>query len=183
MMCGNEKCQCASLHKRHVIQLLEGMCDKLHVLPKLPTACIKAEKSIKELIKNCITDLQQLEIRHNQHIEKHLNSYRRFDQLRKKLIYGEPLNAGEATGDLVAKMLKEIEETENLEDPYCMPAVEVEEHIVKFRQQMADIKNNIEAMWKPMAPVEFKDQTVTDSDLASLPLMTTSISFVNCRSK
>jgi methionyl-tRNA formyltransferase len=159
------------------------MREKLEILPKLPTACIKAEESIKELIKNCITDLQQLEIRLNQHIEKHLNSYRRFDQLRQKLIYGEPLNAGEATGDSVAKMLKEIEETGNLENPYCMPAVEVEEHIVKFRQQMADIKNNIEAMRKPLAPVEFKDQTLTVSDLASLPLMITSISFVNCRSK
>jgi hypothetical protein len=47
---------------------------------------------------------------------------------------------------------------------------------------MADIRNNIEAMWKPLASVEFKNQTVTASDLASLPLMITSISFVNCRS-
>jgi hypothetical protein len=61
------------------MQSLKGMREKLEILPKLPTACIKAEKSIKELIKNCITDLQQLEIRHNQHIEKQVNSYRNFD--------------------------------------------------------------------------------------------------------
>jgi hypothetical protein len=108
------------------MQSLEGVREKIQILPKLPTAYIKAEKSIKELIKNCIADLQQLEIRHNQHIEKHVNSYRRFDQLRQKITNGDELDAGEATGDSIAKMLKEIEETVDLKNPYCMPATKVE---------------------------------------------------------
>jgi hypothetical protein len=54
----------------------------------------------------------------------------------------------ETTGDSISKMLREIEETGNLENPYCIPAAKVEQLIVEFRQQMTDIKNNIEAMWK-----------------------------------
>jgi hypothetical protein len=45
---------------------------------------------------------------------------------------------------------------------------------------MADVKNNIEAMWKPLPPIVFKDQSVAASDLVSLSLKTTEISFVNC---
>jgi hypothetical protein len=33
---------------------------------------------------------------------------------------------GEATGDAVAKMLKEIEETNSLKNPYCLSGTEVQ---------------------------------------------------------
>jgi hypothetical protein len=43
------------------------------------------------------------------------------------------LNIGEATGDLVAKMLREIEDISNLENPYCLSAAEMEEYITELR--------------------------------------------------
>jgi hypothetical protein len=71
-----------------------GLRKKLVPPPKLPEAYTKAEKSINGLIDSYIVDLQQLKVRHNEHIDKHINSYRKFEQLRRKLLNGEPLNAG-----------------------------------------------------------------------------------------
>jgi hypothetical protein len=45
--------------------------------PKLPEAYVKAEKSINGLIDSGIADLQQLKVRHNEHINKHVSSYRK----------------------------------------------------------------------------------------------------------
>jgi hypothetical protein len=125
------------------MQPFKGVREKLAAPRNLPDAYIKAEKSIKVCIKSCISDLQQLEVRHNEHIEKHMNSHRTFEQLRRKLVDGEPLNVGEATGDSVARMLREIEEIHNIENPYCVLAAEVEQKIAEFRQHMADIKTSI----------------------------------------
>jgi hypothetical protein len=66
----------------------------------------------------------------------------------------------------MAKMLKEIEEKDSLENPHCVTAIEVELNIAELRQHMFDIKTSIEAMWKPLPTVEFKDRTVTTSDIA-----------------
>jgi hypothetical protein len=116
-------------HRKHASQQLDGLREELVAPLKLPEAYIKAEKSINGLIDSCVADLQHLRIRHNQHIDKHVSSYRKFEQLRQKLLNGEPLNSGEATGDAVAKMLKEIEETQSIEGPYCLPSAEVEQRI------------------------------------------------------
>jgi hypothetical protein len=43
------------------------------------------------------------------------------------------LNTGEATGDTMAKMLKEMEETSNLENPYCLASKDVKKHTAQFR--------------------------------------------------
>jgi hypothetical protein len=115
------------------MQVLDGLREELVTPPKLPEAYTKAEKSINGLIDSCIGDLQQLQIRHNQHIHKHVSSYRKFDQLRRKLLSGESLNAGEATGDAMAKMLKETEEASIIEDPYCVSSVEAENGIAELR--------------------------------------------------
>jgi hypothetical protein len=110
-----------------------------------------------------------------------MNSYRKFEQLRQKLLSGESLNAGEATGDAVAKMLKEIEETGNLEGLYCVPSAEVQQRIEQFKQCMGYIKMGIEALWKPS--IELRDRTLTTTDLAVIYPTITGISFVGCRSK
>jgi hypothetical protein len=62
-----------------------------------------------------------------------VSNHRNFEELRRKLLNGEPLNAGEATGDAVAKMLREIEEGSSLGNPYCLSGVEVEQLISKLR--------------------------------------------------
>jgi hypothetical protein len=129
------------------MQLLGGLRRKLVPPPKLPEAYTKAEKSINGLIDSCIVDLQQLRVRHNEHIDKHVSSYWKFEQLRRKLLNGEPLNVGEATGDTVAKMLKEIEETGNLANPYCLSGVEVEQCMAEVRKRMIEIKMSIEMVW------------------------------------
>jgi hypothetical protein len=49
----------------------------------------------------------------------------KFEQLRLKLLNGEPVNVSEVTGDAMAKMLKEIEETETLGNPYYLPEAEM----------------------------------------------------------
>jgi hypothetical protein len=165
------------------MQAVKGVREKLVIPGKLAEAYIKAKESIKVSIKSCITDLQQLEVRHNEHIEKHMCSYGKFEQLRRKLINGEPLYTGEVTGDSVAKMLKEIEDTGNIENPYCLPGAEVEQHIAKLRQCMTSIKINIEAMWRPSPIIEFKDQIVTFFDLALIYPSFTSVSFIACKSK
>jgi hypothetical protein len=108
------------------MKLLGGLRKKLMTPPKLPEAYMKAEKSINGFIDSCIVDMQQLKVRHNEHIDKHVNSYRDYEQLRQKLLIGDPLNISEATGDAVAKMLKEIEETGSLGNPYCLPSAEVQ---------------------------------------------------------
>jgi hypothetical protein len=108
MVCGNGLCECMPSHQYHHMQRLDGLLEKLMTPPKLPKAYIKAEKSINGLIDSCIADLQQLKMGHNEHIDKYVNSYRKFEQLRLKLISLESLNVGEATGDAVANMLKEI---------------------------------------------------------------------------
>jgi hypothetical protein len=191
---------------------MSGLRKKLVPPPKLPEAYTKAEKSINGLLDSCIADLQQLKVRHNAHIDQHVSSYRKFEQLRRKLLDGESLNAGEATGDTVAKMLKEIEETGNLANPYCLSGAEVEQRMADVRQQMIDIKTSIETVWtksssaqshtsgptaqtahgqqsQPSVPtvsgptVEFRDRTVATSDLAAISPTTNSVSFVSCRSK
>jgi hypothetical protein len=65
-------------------------------------------------------------VRHDEYIDKHVSSYRKFEQLLWKLLNGESLNTGEATGDAVAKMLKEIEDADSIKNPYCLPGIEVE---------------------------------------------------------
>jgi hypothetical protein len=95
-------------HRKHYMQALSGVREELVTPLKLPEAYTKAEKSINGLIDSCIADLQQLKMGHNEHIDKYVNSYRKFEQLRLKLISLESLNVGEATGDAVANMLKEI---------------------------------------------------------------------------
>jgi hypothetical protein len=87
---------------------------------KLPEAHAKAEKNINGFINSCVEELHRLKVRHDKHIEQHMNSYREFEQLRQKLINGEPLIAYEATGNTIAKMLKEIKETDSLGSPYCL---------------------------------------------------------------
>jgi hypothetical protein len=129
------------------MQLLGGLRKKLVPPPKLPEEYTKAEKSINGLIDSCVVDLQQLRVRHNEHIDKHVSGYRKFEQLRRKLLNGEPLNAGEATGDTVAKMLKEIEETGNLANPYCLSGAEVEQRMAEVRKGMIEIKMSIETVW------------------------------------
>jgi hypothetical protein len=187
---------------------LNGLRKKLVTPPKLPEAYAKAEKSINGLIDSCIADLQQLRVRHTEHIDKHVSSYRKFEQLRRKLLNGESLNAGEATGDAVAQMLKEIEEGSNLGNPYYLPGAEVEQNMAEMRQRMADIIMNIETLWtkspitevqkpsikaveKPLvkevqkssSTVEFRDCTVAVSDLADISSVVTAISFMGCHSK
>jgi hypothetical protein len=112
-----------------------------------------------------------------------MNSHRRFEQLRQKLINRVPLSAGEATGDSVAKMLREIEEMANLKNPYCLPAAEVEQAIAELRRRIKDIKTRIETMWKPLPTVKFKDRLLNSSDFTGLSSWAISISFVGCRSK
>jgi hypothetical protein len=129
------------------MQLLDGLREKLVTQPKLSEAYIQAKKSINGLIDSCVADLQQLKVKHNEYIDKHVSSYGKFESLRRKLISGESLKAGEAIGDAIAKMLKEIEETDSLTNPYCLSGTEVEERMTEFRQSMADIRMDIEALW------------------------------------
>jgi hypothetical protein len=67
---------------------LNGLHKKLVTPPKLQEAYAKAEKSINGLIDSCMADLQQLKVRHNEHINKHMNNYRKYEQLRLKLLNG-----------------------------------------------------------------------------------------------
>jgi hypothetical protein len=55
----------------------------------------------------------------------------------------------------------------------------------EFRQNMADIRMNIEALWtkSSILIVKFKDRTVTASDLADISSIVTIVSFIGCRSK
>jgi hypothetical protein len=53
----------------------------------------------------------------------HLNKYQKFEQLRRKLLNGQPLDVGEATGDAVAKMMEEIKDTGKIENPYTLPGL------------------------------------------------------------
>jgi hypothetical protein len=94
-----------------------------------------------------MADLQQLRVRHNQHIHTHVSSYRRYEQLRRKLLNGDPLDAGEATGDTVANMLKEIEDTGSMANPYCVSAEEVQHRMAQVRQYMAQVTTDIETVW------------------------------------
>jgi hypothetical protein len=195
-------------HRKHASQQLDGLREELVAPLKLPEVYAKAEKSINGLIDSCMADLQQLRVRHNEHIDKHVSSHRKFEQLRRKLLNGEPLNAGEATGDAVAQMLKEIEEGSNLGNPYCLSGAEVEQNMAEMRQRMANIKTNIETLWtkspitevqkpsikaveepsvkaveKASSTVEFRDRTVAVSDMAAVSSTVTVVSFVGCRSK
>jgi hypothetical protein len=129
------------------MKLLDGLRAKLVVLPKLPDTYTKAEKSINGLIDSCIADLQQLKVRHHAHIYTHVSSYRKFEQLHQKLLNGEQLNTGEGISDAVAKMLKEIENTNRMGNPYCLSGAEVEQHMADMRQRMAGIRISIETLW------------------------------------
>jgi hypothetical protein len=148
---------------------LNGLRKKLATSPKLPEAYAKAEKSINGLIDSFIVDIQQIKIRHNEYIEKHVNSYRKFEQLRQKLVNGEPMNKGEATGDTVAQMLKEIEEESNLGNPYCLSGVEVEQCMVDMRQRMTDIRMDIETLWtkSPITEVHKSSIKTVEKPLAT----------------
>jgi hypothetical protein len=114
-------------------------------------------------------------------MENHLNSYQKFEQLRQKLINGETLNAAEATGDTIAKMLREVTQMDSLEESYCLPTTQLEQHIIRLTQRMKDIKASIEAMWK--SSIHFKDTTVAAADLTGLSSIITTVLFVNCQSE
>jgi hypothetical protein len=44
-------------------------------------------------------------------------------------------------------MLKEIEETGNLANPYCLSGAEVEQRMAEVRKRMIEIKMSIETVW------------------------------------
>jgi hypothetical protein len=67
-------------------------------------------------------------------------SCRKYDELRQKFIDGEPLNAGEATGDTISKMVREIDEAGNIGNPYSLSSIEIQ------HAHMEDIKRSIEEM-------------------------------------
>jgi hypothetical protein len=162
------------------MQPLEGLREELLISPKLPEAYTKAEKSINGLIDTCIGDLQQLKERHNKHIVEHVSSYQKFEQLRRKLLNGEPLNADEATGDAVANMLKEMKQMASLANPYCLSGAEGEQRMAEVRQSMTDIGKNIETLW---TTIVFRDRTIAICDLTAISSTTTIVDIVNCRSK
>jgi hypothetical protein len=173
------------------VQSLKEMCEKIQILPKLPTDYMKAEKSINGLIDSCIADLEQLRVRHKEHIDKHVSNHRKCEQLRQKLVKEESLNTTEATGDAVAKMLKEIEEGSSLGNPYSLLSADVEQRIAEIGQYMADIRVDIEALWAkssietagtPSTTVGFKGRTITVSDLTAISLSVTTVYFIGCRS-
>jgi hypothetical protein len=57
-------------------------------------------------------------------------SHQKFEQLRLKLLNGEPMGAGDATDDAVTKMLKEIEDGGSLKNPHCLSSgAELEQRI------------------------------------------------------
>jgi hypothetical protein len=89
----------------------------------------------------------------------------------------------EATGDAVEKMLKEIEETDRIKNPYCLSSAEIEQRIGELRQHMANIRTNIETVWRINPSVEFRDRTVTVFDLMIVSSTVTAISFIGCQSK
>jgi hypothetical protein len=60
MLCGNRECQCMPRHRKHAMQLLDGLREELITPPKLTGAYTKAVKSINGLIDSCAFDLQQL---------------------------------------------------------------------------------------------------------------------------
>jgi hypothetical protein len=87
---------------------------------KLLEAHAKAEKIINGFNDSCVADLQQLKVKHIEYIDKHVSSYRKFEQLRQKLLNGGSLNPSEATGEAVANMLKAIAEGSSVENSYCL---------------------------------------------------------------
>jgi hypothetical protein len=58
---------------------LSGLRKKLVTSPKSPEAYAKAEKSINGLIDSCIDDLQQLRVRHNEHIHQHVSNHHKYE--------------------------------------------------------------------------------------------------------
>jgi hypothetical protein len=63
------------------MQLLDGLREELAV-PKIPDAYTKAEKSMNGIIDDCIADLQQLKIRHSEHLNKRFISSKKFELMR-----------------------------------------------------------------------------------------------------
>jgi hypothetical protein len=94
-----------------------------------------------------------------------MHSYRKHEPLRQKLLRGEPLNAGEATGDTVSKMLKEIDEADSIANPYCLASTEVQQCISELRERMPKITERIQRMWTEM---KFINRTVSFSDTADI---------------
>jgi hypothetical protein len=66
-------------HQSHHMQLIAGLRKKLVTPPKLPEVYIKAEDSINGLIDSCVADLQQLKVKHNEYINKHVSSYQKLE--------------------------------------------------------------------------------------------------------
>jgi hypothetical protein len=163
------------------MKLLGGLCEEILAAPKMPEASAKIMTCINDLIDTCAEELRQLKERHKQYINKHVCSYRVYETLRQKLLNAESLNAGEATGDAMAKMLKEIEQPTAIGNPYCLPVPEAEKHMAEVKQSIADIKMNIETIWKPSN--EFKNCLIIASDLSAISPTATSVSFISCNSK
>jgi hypothetical protein len=92
-----------------------------------------------------------------------VRKYSKYDKLRQKLLSGEPLNADEATGDTVSRMLKEIDGMNNINNPYNLSCTEVQHSIEKLTEHMGEIRRNLERMWSGM---KFRNQTVSVSDAA-----------------
>jgi hypothetical protein len=136
-VCCNIECRCMTPHRHHQFRPLQEVQQKLHTPPTLPEQYVKAERSINGLIHSYITAMQYLQTLHNEHIERHMLSHRKYEQLRWKLVSGDSIKEGEVTGDTVSKMLKEIEEVGNISNPYCLPSIQIQQYMDEHRKHLA----------------------------------------------
>ncbi len=90
---------------------------------------------------------------------------------------------GEVTGHAVANMLQELKEAGRIDNPYRLPAEEVERLLELQRQGFRRVMAEVRLLWEESSsPAEFSNRTLTKEDLKALASTTTRVSFTGCQS-
>ena len=117
-LCADDLCDCRSFHRRHRTVDVRRLIDKLNEPLQGSEEVTGARKSMLEVIDSAISALQLLRRNHEEFAEDHVWRNFRWGKARERLLAMD--SSYPFSGDLLYKMLRELEASEGGELPYTV---------------------------------------------------------------
>ena len=95
-----------------------------------------------------IRELEELKLKHQEHVRQHLLKHFKSDGLRAKLLNGERLTAQESTGNAFWVMLQELGKTSKVESPYVANKEQVEKIFASAKESLGKLSYGIRGIWE-----------------------------------
>lgn len=134
----------------HHMVNLRDLLDKISLPIVVPESIVKMEQHIDTLIDGFIQELQMLRTKHHDYIRKYSEEKSSKHSLRRQLMRSEDLVRTELTGSNLNRMLRDIDSPSVDEDnPYSLPANEMEKRMIAARSDGVDLFSKIEQLWTP----------------------------------